>query len=90
MQATNAFEKLMCAEAQLDNKWLKEEYIMKSQSLTLIGTKTELNIMSSVADGSQSPFVKVQCNPNKIFNGNIHLLLQKKKCCHNSSFTLVN
>ncbi|MCL7040386.1 hypothetical protein MKW94_028561, partial [Papaver nudicaule] len=57
LEAANALKKQMWAEAQLDKRRMKEECIPKPQSLSFMGTKTEPNAMSSVVDGSQSPFV---------------------------------
>ncbi|XP_026420944.1 homeobox-DDT domain protein RLT2-like isoform X1 [Papaver somniferum] len=55
LEAANALKKQMWAEAQLDKRRMKEEYITKPQSLSFMG-KTELNVLSFVVDGSQSPF----------------------------------
>ncbi|OVA11509.1 Homeobox domain [Macleaya cordata] len=53
LEAANALKKQMWAEAQLDKRRMKEEYVIKSQYSSF---KTEPNIMSSAAEGSQSPF----------------------------------
>ncbi|RZC45036.1 hypothetical protein C5167_037985 [Papaver somniferum] len=56
LDAANALQKQMWEDAPLDKRRMKEEYLIRTQSLSFMRTKTELNIISSAVDGSRNPF----------------------------------
>ncbi|XP_043687472.1 homeobox-DDT domain protein RLT2-like [Telopea speciosissima] len=60
LEAANALKKKMWAEAQLDKKHMKEEYMTKLQNSSYMGIKAEPNATSSAAEGSQSPLPGVE------------------------------
>ncbi|KAK9085386.1 hypothetical protein Sjap_025797 [Stephania japonica] len=55
LEAANTLKKQMWAEAQLDKRRLREDYVTKLQ-YSYMGAKAEPNLTSSAADGNQSPF----------------------------------
>ncbi|KAJ4981059.1 hypothetical protein NE237_031896 [Protea cynaroides] len=55
LEAANALKKQMWAEAQLDKRRMKEEYMTKLQYSSFTGIKAEPNASSFAAEGSQSP-----------------------------------
>ncbi|CAK9144878.1 unnamed protein product [Ilex paraguariensis] len=59
MEAANALKKQIWAEAQLDKRRMKEEYIMKMQVPSFLGNKAEQTLSTSVVEGRQSPFHSV-------------------------------
>ncbi|XP_059452338.1 homeobox-DDT domain protein RLT2 isoform X1 [Corylus avellana] len=56
LEAANALKKQMWAEAQLDKRRMKEEFVMKMHFSPFTGNKTEHNLTISLAEGRQSPF----------------------------------
>ncbi|XP_010260331.1 PREDICTED: homeobox-DDT domain protein RLT2 isoform X2 [Nelumbo nucifera] len=64
LEAANALKKQMWAEAQLDKRRMKEEYIMKVSS-SYMGVKTENNLISSATEAEQSPLVDVDNKNNE-------------------------
>ncbi|KAK1286955.1 hypothetical protein QJS10_CPB20g01876 [Acorus calamus] len=51
LDAANALKKQMWAEAQLDKRRMKEEYLTKIQYPSFAGGKSETNLMSASAEG---------------------------------------
>ncbi|KAK1276363.1 hypothetical protein QJS04_geneDACA022461 [Acorus gramineus] len=51
LDAANALKKQMWAEAQLDKRRMKEEYLTKIQYPSIAGGKSETNLMSASAEG---------------------------------------
>ncbi|KAK3043361.1 hypothetical protein RJ639_002663, partial [Escallonia herrerae] len=56
LEAANALKKQMWAEAQVDKRRMKEEFVMKMQYSSFIGNKAEQNLSISALEGRQSPF----------------------------------
>jgi len=54
LEAANALKKQMWAEAQLDKRRFKEEYMSKALYSSFMGSKAEAS-QSNVAEGSQTP-----------------------------------
>ncbi|KAF8413823.1 hypothetical protein HHK36_001817 [Tetracentron sinense] len=65
LEAANALKKQMWAEAQLDKRRMKEEYIPKLQYSPFTGIKAEPNLTNSAADNSQSPLIGVDNKNNE-------------------------
>ncbi|KAF8409189.1 hypothetical protein HHK36_005263 [Tetracentron sinense] len=65
LEAANALKKQMWAEAQLDKRRMKEEYVTKWQCSSFMGTKAEPNLTSVAAEGSQSPLLTVDNENNE-------------------------
>lgn len=59
MEAANSLKKLMWAEAQLDKRRIKEDYVSKMNFSAHIGKKTEPNFANSLFEGRRSPFVVI-------------------------------
>ncbi|GAB4824907.1 hypothetical protein Ancab_007779 [Ancistrocladus abbreviatus] len=57
LEAANALKKQMWAEAQLDKRKMKEEFLMKTQHPTFPVGKTEPVVMTSAAESRQSPLI---------------------------------
>uniref|UniRef100_A0A803N1P7 Homeobox-DDT domain protein RLT2 n=1 Tax=Chenopodium quinoa TaxID=63459 RepID=A0A803N1P7_CHEQI len=57
LEAATALKKQMWAEAQLDKRRLKEEYLMKTPYAAYVTNKTESNTMASAPDSRQSPML---------------------------------
>ncbi|GAV74076.1 Homeobox domain-containing protein/DDT domain-containing protein [Cephalotus follicularis] len=62
LEAATALKKQMWAEAQLDKRRLKEEYVLKMRYSAYMGNKTEPTISSG--EGRQSPCVAVEDKSN--------------------------
>ncbi|XP_035551015.1 homeobox-DDT domain protein RLT2-like isoform X4 [Juglans regia] len=56
LEAANALKKQMWAEAQLDKRRMKEEFVMKMHYSSFMGNRTEPNLTASLAEGRQSSF----------------------------------
>ncbi|KAG6722699.1 hypothetical protein I3842_03G173300 [Carya illinoinensis] len=56
LEAANALKKQMWAEAQLDKRRMKEEFVMKTHYSSFTGNRTEPNLTASLAEGRQSSF----------------------------------
>ncbi|KAJ4729740.1 Homeobox domain-containing protein/DDT domain-containing protein [Melia azedarach] len=59
LEAANALKKQMWAEAQLDKRRMKEEYVFKMHYSSYMGNKVEPNLTISSAESRRSPFVTV-------------------------------
>ncbi|XP_038708176.1 homeobox-DDT domain protein RLT2-like isoform X2 [Tripterygium wilfordii] len=66
LEAANALKKQMWAEAQLDKRRMKEEYVVKMPYLTTTGNKMEPNF-GSLAEVRQSPLVTISEKTNEMF-----------------------
>ncbi|RVW46790.1 Homeobox-DDT domain protein RLT2 [Vitis vinifera] len=66
LEAANALKKQMWAEAQLDKRRMKEEYVMKMHYPSFMGNKTEQNVTMSTTEGRQSPMVAVDEKNNEL------------------------
>ncbi|KAJ7948365.1 Homeobox-DDT domain protein [Quillaja saponaria] len=55
LEAANALKKQMLAEAQLDKRRMKDEYVVKMPSSCYMGNKNEPNITIPMAEGKQGP-----------------------------------
>ncbi|XP_057955168.1 homeobox-DDT domain protein RLT2 isoform X3 [Malania oleifera] len=66
LEAANALKKQMWAEAQLDKRRMKEEYVMKMQYPSLAGSKNEQNLTIAVSDGRQSPLIDDKNNETPV------------------------
>ncbi|KAL9380337.1 hypothetical protein Peur_025994 [Populus x canadensis] len=64
LEAANALKKQMWAEAQLDKRRMKEEFVMRTQYSSFTGNKMELNLTISASEGRQSPMVNVDDRSN--------------------------
>ncbi|PIA31231.1 hypothetical protein AQUCO_05100028v1 [Aquilegia coerulea] len=56
LEAANALKKQMWAEAQLDKRRMKEDYVTKFQYPSYTGIKTDPSPMNATVDGNQSPY----------------------------------
>jgi hypothetical protein len=56
----------MWAEAQLDKRRMKEEFVMKMHLSPFTGNKTEPNLTISLAEGRQSPFPTINDKNNEM------------------------
>ncbi|KAL2937885.1 Homeobox-DDT domain protein RLT2 [Bienertia sinuspersici] len=74
LEAATALKKQMWAEAQLDKRRLKEEYLMKTPYAAFIPNKTESNTITSAPDSNQSPMLVLDENNEAMVN---HATLQK-------------
>lgn len=63
LEAATAIKKQMLAEAQLDKRRMREEFVMKVHSYT--GSKSEPNISSSLVEAGQSPLLAVDDKSNE-------------------------
>ncbi|XP_058100582.1 homeobox-DDT domain protein RLT2-like isoform X2 [Magnolia sinica] len=63
LEAANALKKQMWAEAQLDKRRMKEEYVIKQYS-SFMGGKTETNVTGAAAEGNHSPLLGVDSKGN--------------------------
>lgn len=63
-EAANALKKQMWAEAQLDKRRIKGDYMLKMQYPSYMGNKAEPSLAISSADGRQSPLVTVDDKSN--------------------------
>ncbi|KAK9225155.1 hypothetical protein WN943_010196 [Citrus x changshan-huyou] len=63
-EAANALMKQMWAEAQLDKRRIKGDYMLKMQYPSYMGNKAEPSLAISSADGRQSPLVTVDDKSN--------------------------
>lgn len=75
MEAATALKKQMWAEAQLDKRRLKEEYLMKTPYAGFTPNKAELNTMTSAPDSRQSPMLVLDENNNEAM---VNLAMQHK------------
>ncbi|WCJ30914.1 Homeobox-DDT domain protein RLT2 [Euphorbia peplus] len=57
LEAANALKKQIWAEAQLDKRRTKEDYVMKTHYSSFLGNKAEPNLTMTVAEVRQNPFV---------------------------------
>jgi len=57
LEAATALKKQMWAEAQLDKRRLKEEYLMKTPYAIFTSIKTDANMVASAPDSRQSPIL---------------------------------
>ncbi|KAJ6690889.1 HOMEOBOX-DDT DOMAIN PROTEIN RLT2 [Salix koriyanagi] len=64
LEAANALKKQMWAEAQLDKRRMKEEFVTRTQYSSCTGNKMELNLTISASEGRQSPMVSVDDRSN--------------------------
>ncbi|KAK1566908.1 hypothetical protein Q3G72_005921 [Acer saccharum] len=64
LEAANALKKQMWAEAQLDKRRVKEEYVNKMNYPSYMGNKAEPNLTISSAEGRRSPLVNVDDKNN--------------------------
>ncbi|KAK3184068.1 hypothetical protein Dsin_031354 [Dipteronia sinensis] len=64
LEAANALKKQMWAEAQLDKRRVKEEYVNKMIYPSYMGNKAEPNLTISSAEGRRSPLVNVDDKNN--------------------------
>ncbi|XP_052177400.1 homeobox-DDT domain protein RLT2 isoform X2 [Diospyros lotus] len=55
LEAANALKKQLWAEAQLDKRRIKEEYVMKMQYPSFVTNKGEPHVQISTMEGRQSP-----------------------------------
>ncbi|XP_043702863.1 homeobox-DDT domain protein RLT2-like isoform X2 [Telopea speciosissima] len=60
LEAANSLKKQMWAEAQLDKRRMKEEYMTKLQYSSFTGIRAEPHATNSAAEGSQSPLPGVE------------------------------
>ena len=65
MEAATALKKQMWAEAQLDKRRLKEEFLMKTPYATFVPNKSESNMMASAADTGHSPMLSFDKSNNE-------------------------
>ncbi|KAK9286031.1 hypothetical protein L1049_025234 [Liquidambar formosana] len=65
LEAANALKKQMWAEAQLDKRRMKEEYVMKMQISSFTGSKIE-SLTISAAEGKQSPLLAIDDKNNEL------------------------
>ncbi|GMG98559.1 hypothetical protein Nepgr_000399 [Nepenthes gracilis] len=70
LEAANCLKKQMWAEAQLDKRRMKEDYLMKSQYATFPGSRAEPNVAIYAEESRQSPLLALDekvneatCNP---------------------------
>lgn len=75
LEAATALKKQMWAEAQLDKRRLKEEYLMKTPYAGFTPNKAELNTMTSAPDSRQSPMLVLDENNNEAM---VNLAMQHK------------
>ncbi|KAJ9170905.1 hypothetical protein P3X46_018968 [Hevea brasiliensis] len=66
LEAANALKKQMWAEAQLDKRRMKEEYVMKMHYPSFTGSKVEPSLTTSTAEVRQSPLVTVDEKMNEM------------------------
>lgn len=64
LESANALKKQMWAEAQLDKRRSKEEYVTKMQFPSFTGIKPEPNLAIFTAEGKQSPMLAADCKNN--------------------------
>ncbi|KAL5793714.1 hypothetical protein ACOSP7_002308 [Xanthoceras sorbifolium] len=64
LEAANALKKQMWAEAQLDKRRVKEEYVNKMNYSSYVGNKAEPNLTISLVEGRRSPSVNVDDKNN--------------------------
>ncbi|CAK7322695.1 unnamed protein product [Dovyalis caffra] len=64
LEAANALKKQMWAEAQLDKRRMKEEFVTRTQYSSFMGNKMEPNLAISAAEGRQSPMVSFDDRSN--------------------------
>ncbi|XP_011047699.1 PREDICTED: uncharacterized protein LOC105141971 isoform X2 [Populus euphratica] len=64
LEAANALKKQMWAEAQLDKRRMKEEFVMRTQYSSFTGNKMEPNQTISATEGRQTPMVSVDDRSN--------------------------
>lgn len=55
LEAANVLKKQMWAEAQVDKRRMKEDYVTKIQYSSFVGSRAEQNISIGAVDGRQSP-----------------------------------
>ncbi|XP_057537451.1 homeobox-DDT domain protein RLT2 isoform X4 [Amaranthus tricolor] len=65
LEAATALKKQMWAEAQLDKRRLKEEFLMKTPYATFVPNKSESNMMASAADTGHSPMLSFDKSNNE-------------------------
>lgn len=68
LEAATALKKQMWAEAQLDKRRLKEEYLMKTPYASFVPNKTESNTATSAPDSRQSPMLILDENNEAMMN----------------------
>lgn len=56
----------MWAEAQLDKRRMKEEFVTRMHYSSFIGNKIDPNLTLSAAEGKQSPLVNIDCKGNEM------------------------
>lgn len=59
MEAANALKKQMWAEAQVDKRRIREDFVMKIQYPSFIGNRAEQNVSAADLEGRQSPHLAV-------------------------------
>ncbi|XP_065874939.1 homeobox-DDT domain protein RLT2 [Euphorbia lathyris] len=59
LEAANALKKQIWAEAQVDKRRTKEDYVIKTHYSSLLGNKAEPNLTMSMVEVRQSPLVTV-------------------------------
>ncbi|XP_073266704.1 homeobox-DDT domain protein RLT2 isoform X2 [Populus alba] len=64
LEGANALKKQMWAEAQLDKRRMKEEFVTRTQYSSFTGNKMEPNQTISATEGRQSPMVNVDDRSN--------------------------
>ncbi|MQL80851.1 hypothetical protein Taro_013301 [Colocasia esculenta] len=69
LEAANALKKQMWAEAQLDKRRMKEEYMTKLQYSSFVGMKSEAAQSNLIGDESHSPLLNVD---NKSGDANLY------------------
>ncbi|KAF5198625.1 Homeobox-ddt domain protein rlt2 [Thalictrum thalictroides] len=74
LEAANALKKQMWAEAQLDKRRMKEDYVTKFQYPSYTGIKTDPSLISSAVDGNQSPYA----GDNKINDASLNLTVKQE------------
>uniref|UniRef100_A0A1D1XSU5 Reticulocyte-binding protein 2 a n=1 Tax=Anthurium amnicola TaxID=1678845 RepID=A0A1D1XSU5_9ARAE len=69
LEAANALKKQMWAEAQLDKRRMKEEYMTKLQYSSFVGIRSEAVPSNVITEGSHSPLLNVD---NKSGDANLY------------------
>lgn len=76
LEAANSLKKQMWAEVQLDKRRIKEDYMLRMHYSSYMGSKAELSLAISSAEGRQSPLVTVDDKSNGML---VDLSLQQRR-----------